>query len=111
MRGLCRAVPLPLPGPSQGPELWGPGEQKRHGALRSWAGGAGWEGVLVGRGWGELSRARLPVSIPEAAPTLCSLPQAEAAGDLEVVTVLQSLQGGVGAQALGPVSAPKPRQG
>ncbi|XP_070448955.1 60 kDa lysophospholipase isoform X2 [Equus przewalskii] len=29
---------------------------------------------------------------------------AEAAGDLEVVTVLQSLQGGVGAQALGPAT-------
>ena len=76
----------------------------------------GWEGSLVGRwGWEAGFRARLLVRVPEAAPPAFSLtapprppPQAEAAGNLEVVALLQSLQGGVGDQALGPVSPPTP---
>lgn len=47
------------------------------------------------QGWG-VSGAWLLVT--------CSLPQAEATGNLEVVTFLQSLQGEAGAQAPGPVS-------
>lgn len=80
---------LPVLGPSLKPELWG----QESGALGGKSQGrypCGWK-VAGGSG------ARLLVT--------CSLPQAEAAGNLEVVTFLQNLEGGAGAQAPGPVSS------
>lgn len=88
--------PLPShPRPLPGPRAVGTGSH-RHGGeepgkVSWWVGG--------GRGGG-VSGAWLLVT--------CSLPQAEATGNLEVVTFLQSLQGGAGAQASGPVSPLRP---
>lgn len=84
---------LPIPGPSLGPEQWGQGVTGMGGKSQGRYPG-GW-GVGGESGW-------LLVT--------CSLPQAEAAGNLEVVTFLQKLQGGAGAQAPGPVSPSAPRR-
>lgn len=68
---------------------------------------AGAGGSWAGEGWVE---ARWLVSNPSATPPLGSLLQAEAAGNVEVVTLLQSLQGGAGAPAPEPVSPPRQGQ-
>ena len=97
-RGLGRGLSLLLsqvPPPHHGPELW---EQGGHGGDMG-SSMHGWECTLVG-GWGSgpacwsdglRQRPQHP-------------PQAEAAGNLEVVALLQNLRGGAGDQALGPVS-------
>lgn len=56
--------------------------------------------------WWQKGRWGLADQHPWAAPSLCSLPQAEAAGNLEVATLLQYLQ--TGADDLAPSSVSPP---
>ena len=91
--GLCPCQSWPVPGPGavgMRVETWRPvcSGGRRQGRCPDGEGGA---------------EARLLVSDCGLLPRL--LPQAEAAGNLEVVALLQSLQGGAGVLAPGPVRA------
>lgn len=96
--------PFSCPRSRPGPRAVGTDGMEGHRAPCVWMGGAGRGDSLVGCGEGGRLRARLAVRVPEAAPPTCPLPQAEAAGNLEVVSLLQSLQAGGDGQALGSVS-------
>lgn len=87
----------PRPPPThQGPELWEQGGVEETRGPRCMGGSLG---APPGAG---VFRTSLLVHPPEAAPQ--HTPQAEVAGNLEVVALLQNLRGGAGDQAPGPVS-------